>query len=69
MRRPMLLIGLATTGLLCGCGGSPQALGITGPGPAPSPPGAQDDSVSPTPGFPSMNSGSSPVQRFFNYND
>jgi hypothetical protein len=69
MCRVVLLIGFTTTGLLCGCGVSPQSLGITGPGPAPRPPATRDHNVIENPGGSNAGIGVSPVQRLYNYND
>jgi hypothetical protein len=48
--RPLALWVLVA---LAGCSGSPQSLGITGPGAAPQPPSADSDSTIGAPGVPS----------------
>ncbi len=70
--RLVLMVGVVA---LAGCGGTPQSLGITGPGVAPAEAPGADDTVAPPPGIP--NTGGSyrynigPTQsgaRYFNYN-
>ncbi len=69
------LILLATLGI-AGCGHTPASLGITGPGVAPSPAPASDDSTITSPGIPDQGGGYygpsiGPMPsngRYFNYN-
>ena len=69
------LILLAALGLAA-CGNSPASLGITGPGAAPSPAPASDDSTITSPGVPDQGGGyygpsivPMPSNgRYFNYN-
>ncbi len=71
MRR--LALGLLLLAL-AGCSGSPESLGITGPGAAPQPPSDSDDSTVRAPGMPSGDSYGPSAQplpgggRYYNYN-
>ena len=68
-----LVLGLLLLGL-AGCSGSPDALGITGPGAVPQPPAGTDDSTLEAPGLPSGDSYGPSAQpmpgggRYYNYN-
>jgi hypothetical protein len=71
MRRLVLLAVLT----VAGCDGSPGSLGITGPGAAPTPARAPDDSTIGNPGVPSYGNSYGPSigpnqsgGRYFNYN-
>jgi hypothetical protein len=64
-----LMFTLIVSAVVPGCAVSPQSLGITGPGPLPTPPGPQDDTVIQDPGVPPTGGSAAPVQRFYNYND
>jgi hypothetical protein len=71
MTRTLFLIA---TLCVAGCGESPAALGITGPGAPPAPPAPNDDSTIPNPGLPDTGGygpsyGPMPSSgRYFNYN-
>jgi len=67
------LVLIAALGV-AGCGGSPQSLGITGPGAPPVAPARNDSTIS-NPGIPDAGGGYSPGvgpspsgDRYFNYN-
>ena len=71
MRR--LALGLLLSAL-AGCSGSPQSLGITGPGAVAQPPAGTDDSTVEAPGLPSGDRYGPAAQpmpsggRYYNYN-
>ena len=68
MRWLFLLAGLTAAALQTGCTGTPESLGITGPGPQAEPDLNPADATMQAPGVPNPDNGLGTDQRYYHYN-